>query len=83
MSTHAPQATSPAASYELCYDPREATMIVYRSLRAGICGPCSDTVPCGSHADAERIAFNMGYLIASDWQSHTNYDSANLARMAS
>lgn len=82
MSTHQ-QTSSPAASYELCYDPREANLIIYRDVRAGICGPCSETVPCESHDDAERIAFNLGYLVASDWQTHTNYDSADLARMAS
>lgn len=69
-------------TYELCYDPRDADMLVYRSIHAGVCGPFSESVPCTSREDAERIAFNMGYLVASEWQSHRNYDSAELAPMA-
>ena len=28
------------ATYELCYDPREGTVLVYRSIRAGV-APCT------------------------------------------
>jgi hypothetical protein len=74
--THTAQDT---ATYELCYSPSDADMLIYRSIPAGICGPFSESIPCASRADAERIAFSMGYLIAGEWQSHTNYDSADLA----
>lgn len=74
--------TEQTKTYELCFSPRENTVLLYRSITAGIRGPCSDTMTCESQEQAERIAFDMGFLIASDWQSHTNYDSAPLTRMA-
>jgi hypothetical protein len=70
------------ATYELCYDPRDANMLVYRSVRAGVCGPFSESVPCESREQAAELAFGMGYHIAGSWQSHTNYDSAPLVRMS-
>jgi hypothetical protein len=76
------QTTAPAVSYELCFDPSDADMLVYRSIRAGICGPFSESIPCTSREQAERIAFDMGYLVSGDWQGHANFDSAPLVRMA-
>mgnify|MGYP001572500241 CR=1 FL=1 len=69
-------------TYELCFDSRDAEMLIYRSIPAGVCGPFSETVPCRTRGEAERIAFGMGYLVASDWDSHTNYDSALLVQIA-
>jgi len=74
--------TSTEPSYELCYDPRDQDMLIYRSIPAGICGPFSNHVPCKSREQAERIAFGMGYLINGAWETHTNYDSAELTRMS-
>jgi hypothetical protein len=73
---------SPAKTYELNFDPRDGEMLVYRNIRAGICGPFSESIPCESRAQAERIAFDMGYLVSGEWASYTNFDSAPLVRMA-
>jgi hypothetical protein len=74
--------TQDLTQYELCFDPRDADMLIYKSIPAGICGPFSESVPCNSREDAERIAFNMGYLISGEWAAHANYDSADLVRMS-
>lgn len=69
-------------TYELCYDPRDEDMLIYRSIRAGICGPFSDTVSCESREQAEKIARSKGYAIVGAWKSYTNYDSAPLVHIA-
>ena len=68
-------------TYELCFDPRDGDMLVYRSIRAGICGPFSESKPCESREQAERIACEMGYAVVGPWEAHLNYDSADLVRM--
>jgi hypothetical protein len=70
------------STYELWYDPRGADVLIYRSIPAGVCGPFSETVPCDSREQAERIARDLGYAIVGEWQSHANYDSADLVRSA-
>ena len=67
-------------TYELCFDPRDATVLVYRSVRAGVCGPCSSTLPCESREQAEAYAVSLGYAVVGEWASHRNYDSVDLVR---
>jgi hypothetical protein len=67
-------------TYELCYGPRDSTVLIYRSIPAGVCGPFSETMPCDSREHAERIAREHGYLVTGAWSAHTNYDSADLVR---
>lgn len=74
-------ASQPTKTYELCYDPREGDVLVYRMVHAGICGPFSPTVACESREQAEQIARDWGYIVSDEWQSHTNYDSAPLVRL--
>lgn len=74
MSSYAP-------SYELCFDPRDGTMLIYRSVRAGVCGPFTESLPCQSREHAERMAEARGFQRTSDWETHTNYDSADLIRV--
>ena len=69
------------ATYELCYDPRDRDVLIYRSIRAGICGPFSETLPCESREQAEAIAREKGYAVSGPWQAHRNYDSADLVRI--
>lgn len=68
-------------TYELCYDLHDSTVLIYRMVPAGICGPFSETMPCESREHAERIAREHGYVVMSDWQTYTNYDSAKLIRI--
>lgn len=68
-------------TYELCYDPCDGDVLIYRSIPAGICGPFSESMPCESREQAERIAREHGYAVTSAWQSYTNYDSADLIRL--
>lgn len=75
MSSYAP-------TYELCWDPRDHTVLIYRYLKAGICGPSSETLPCQSREHAEQMAKARGYERTSAWESHRNYDSADLVRVA-
>lgn len=70
------------ATYELCFDPCDRDMLIYRSIRAGICGPFSEPQPCASREQAEALAREMGYAVTGPWQAHTNYDSADLIRLA-
>jgi hypothetical protein len=68
-------------TYELCYDPRDHTVLIYRSIPAGICGPFSETRPCRDRKQAEALANALGYARTSAWTSHRNYDSADLIRL--
>jgi hypothetical protein len=68
-------------TYELCFDPRDQDVLIYRSIPAGICGPFSESAPCESRAEAEAFARMMGYALISAWESHANYDSADLTRL--
>jgi hypothetical protein len=67
-------------TYELCFDPDDGDVLIYRNVRAGVCGPFSERIPCASREEAERIARGMGYLMASEWSSYANYESADLVR---
>lgn len=67
-------------TYELCYDPRERDVLIYRSVPAGVCGPFSESAPCESREQAEAFARDLGYLVVGGWESFTNYDSAPLIR---
>lgn len=68
------------ASYELCYSPREGDVLIYRNIRAGVCGPFTEPHPCDSREAAERFAAERGYRIAGEWKSGVNYDGVDLIR---
>lgn len=69
-------------TYELCYDPTDGDVLVYRMVRAGVCGPFSEPVACESREHAVRIAFVLGYTPSGEWSAHTNFDSCPLVRMS-
>lgn len=81
ITSSAAAMTPSRVTYELCFDPREGDALVYRNVKAGICGPFSEHVPAATREEAAAWAFSQGYLVSGIWESHLNCDTIPLAPM--
>ena len=67
-------------TFEIIFDPAEATAFVYRSIHAGICGPMTTAVPAADRIAAEAEALRHGLLRSGAWAT-AGYDYTPAARI--
>lgn len=65
---------STEATYEILIDRTTGTTWVYRSLRAGVCGPWTTPTTVTDHTDAEAEALRYGLVRSGPWTRSTFED---------
>jgi len=72
------------ATYEIVWDSKARTTFVYRSLRAGVCGPWTTPTAATDREQAEAEALRYSVLRTGPWSTTSNgYEFAPAQRITS